>query len=966
MPAQRLILSLLTALLLALETDGSEPGLDLSMPRLSPPPVAIADCAVLKVDLNGLWKFNPAPSDGFAKFGVNETKDWENIEVPGEWLMQGFTVKTNAAAAYWRQFEVPDGWRGQRIKLRCDGVYSDATVWINGQAAGKHMGGFTPFELDLTTWIKFGQQNIIALAVKNESVADSLASGTRYARHQLGGITRKIRLFALPEVSVSALHLATTFDKDYCNATLAVELETANEGAANVGALQAALTLKAPDGQNVPLSPDHVPLLSLTNCVNIPVAKPLKWDNEHPNLYTLTVKLEQSGKVLETVEQKVGFRQIEVRGNQMFVNNVPIKLRGVCRHETDPLRGRSLTPALWRKDTEIFRDGNCNYIRTSHYPPPEEFLEACDELGLFVEVEGPFCWADKTHLSAAQVPGCVTRQELEMLEAYRNHPSVTHWSMGNESEGAWQEYFLPAARLFKQLDPTRPINYSSMNFNHWDNGFCAIGNHHYPGLTGPDKHANDPRPVIFDEYCHLNSYNRRELATDPGLRDMWGAGLNLMWEKIRQSRGTLGGAIWAAIDDSFFLPNGETVGYGTWGPVDGWRRLKPEFWHMKKVYSPLRLQNANVPANQPVRLKVENRHDFTDLSELRFDWEMGNRSGTAKTSAAPGQVGTLEIPISGDGKLLEIRAVSPRGFVEDVWQVTLGHDPRLALPLPSVEPGPVTLEKTADSFVIHRQGYTATINAKTGMFSSPVTGPKLMLLPKNKDNCGGVQMAGKEPKVSIFSDPCHDWQASSVVAETTNTGVVVTIEGSYAAARGSYKLLFESDGVVTVRYAFTVTKDGQCNPRQIGIVFALPVKCDTLTWRRQALWSFYPDDHIGRAQGVATAFVKGVPLSGLAGPRNQPHWSWSVDGNEYGANDFRSTKLNILEASLLSPAGRGVRVLGDGSQHLRSWVTDDAVHLLLAQYANEGAAPFFNEHIVPNRPIKAGDVIKGEVRLEFH
>ena len=121
-----------------------------------------------------------------------------------------------------------------------------------------------------------------------------------------------------------------------------------------------------------------------------------------------------------------------------------------------------------------------------------------------------------------------------------------------------------------------------------------------------------------------------------------------------------------------------------------------------------------------------------------------------------------------------------------------------------------------------------------------------------------------------------------------------------------------------------------------------------------------------RSQGVATAFVKGVPLSGLAGPRTKPEWSWSVDGNEYGVNDFRSTKLNILEASLLSPTRRGVRVLGDGSQHLRSWVAGDAVHLLLAQYANEGAAPFFSEHIVPNRPLKAGDVIEGEAHLEFH
>ena len=950
---------------------GSVPPPTVAMPRLSPRPITVAGVSKTSVDLAGSWRFNPAPSAGFEMANDASGAGWADIQVPGEWVMQGFKVAPGKAAGYRHTFSVPKDWNGNRIKLRCDGIYSDAAVFINGKQAGRHLGGFTPFELDVTDLVNSGCENTISVAVANESFADKLASGSRYASHPLGGITRKIRLFVLPEVNLSELHLATKFDKEFHDATLEVETEAANQGVANLKDLHVAMSLVAPDGKAVPMVPNRLAMEGLKGRASIPVAAAFKWDNEHPRLYELTATLKAGDRVLETVKQRFGFRQVEVRGNQMFVNNVPMKLHGVCRHEVHPLLGRSLTPEFWRKDAELFREGNCNFIRTSHYPPAEEFIEACDELGLFVEVEAPFCWAHDTPLTRSQIPDLMTRQELEMLEFYRNHPSITHWSLGNES-GHWGDYFLPAAKLLRRLDPTHSLNFSQWAPNA-DGEFCDIGNHHYPGLGGPNQYAAAPRPITFDEYCHLNSYNRRELATDPGLRDLWGQGLELMWDKMRKSQGCLGGSIWAAIDDTFFLPGGETVGFGTWGAIDGWRRPKPEFWHMKKVYSPLRLRSTSVSAGKPVRLTVENRHDFTNLSELRFEWKLGKQSGVAKTSAAPGASGTLEIPVRGDGLLLELKAISPRGFIEDVWQVALGADPRVAPPVPLNKPAPVRLEKTANAFVIRGSMYAATVNAKTGGLqatgsngkASLVGGPDLLLLPVNGDNCGGIQMSGSERDVALFTEACHDWKAASVTARTTGAGVEVRVEGEYSEAKGAYTLLFGNDGVVALRYAFTVTEKGRCDPRQIGVVFGLPADFQTLEWRRKAHWSAYPQDHIGRPQGAATAFVSGVPLSGLAGPRATPKWSWSADGNQYGTNDFRSTKMNILEATLHSAAGNGVRVLSDGSQHVRSWVDGGAVRMLIADYTNEGAPPFFTEHVTPHRPLNPGITVEGVVRLEL-
>ena len=199
-------------------------------------------------------------------------------------------------------------------------------------------------------------------------------------------------------------------------------------------------------------------------------------------------------RVMQTSVRRVGFRQIEVRGNQVFVNNHPIKLRGACHHEVMPLRGRSVNNDMWRRDVELFREGNVNYLRTSHYPPDEALLEACDELGMFVEVEAPFCWAHEAKVPDALRQDILVNQHLAMVNLNRSHPSVLMWSMGNESN-LYAEYFKEAAGLVKQIDPTRPRIFSQWGPDA-DQGELEVTNHHYPGPEGPDKYRNYSRMPI--------------------------------------------------------------------------------------------------------------------------------------------------------------------------------------------------------------------------------------------------------------------------------------------------------------------------------------------------------------------------------------------------------------------------------------------------------------------------------------
>lgn len=330
--------------------------------------------------------------------------NWKNIEVPGEWVMQGFEVEKGKAAGYFRTFTVPASWAGQRIKLRCNGIYSDSQVFINGKKAGSHLGGFTAFELDVTNLVETGKENRIAVSVISESLADSTSSGSQYAVHPLGGITRDIYLFTLPEVNLGMFHVSTSFDSTYTDATLKTEVEIMNESPAMAKGLSLSFTLKDASGKDIPLKRNTVPVGAMTAGntekvqLSFDITDPHKWDSEHPYLYTFTCRLKDGKEVLHETTRRVGFRQVEVRGNQMFINNMPVKLRGVCHHEVMPLRGRSVNDDMWRKDVELFHRGNVNYFRTSHYPPDEALLEACDELGMLVEVEAPFCWAHNTNV----------------------------------------------------------------------------------------------------------------------------------------------------------------------------------------------------------------------------------------------------------------------------------------------------------------------------------------------------------------------------------------------------------------------------------------------------------------------------------------------------------------------------------------------------------------------------------------
>ena len=944
---------------------------EVEVPRLSPLPERVME---ERVPLSGQWWFNPAPE---AEFWEKETvKHWKPIEVPGEWVMQGFEVEKGKAAGYFRTFTVPASWQGKRIKLRCNAIYSDARVYINGQKAGSHLGGFTAFELDVTDWVRCGAENRMAVAVTSETVADSTSNASRYAVHPLGGISRDLYLFALPETNLSLFHVSTAFDSTYTDATLVAEVDITHEGKTASGKYQLAFELKDAEGRPVRLKDDRLKLRELAAgeteklTVRFPVTAPRKWDPEHPYLYRLTCRLMDGNRVMQTSVRRVGFRQIEVRGNQVFVNNYPIKLRGACHHEVMPLRGRSVNNDMWRRDVELFREGNVNYLRTSHYPPDEALLEACDELGMFVEVEAPFCWAHEAKVPDALRQDILVNQHLAMVNLNRSHPSVLMWSMGNESN-LYAEYFKEAAGLVKQIDPTRPRIFSQWGPDA-DQGELEVTNHHYPGPEGPDKYRNYSRPVVFDEFCHLNAYNRLELAADPGLRNMWGVLLDRMWNAMYHSQGVLGGAIWAGIDDTFFLPGERAVGYGTWGPIDGWRRPKPEYWGMKKAFSPVKIRlKGNQDADRKLCFEVENRHLFSNLKETRLEWTVGNQHGVVTPDVAPGETGEFTVQLPEEVRsagTIDWKVIGVRGFEIDAYHFQTLPEP-LAQPA-LLSAGRIQTEETDEAYVIRTISGDFRIDKRNGLLTSSknngavlVKAPELMVLPLNAEG-EGIQMVGEDQKFEPYTPVCSRWVARKIGKTGADDDWCIRVEGTYAEAEGYFEYRFRATGEVEVTYHFTLLE--AVSPRQVGLVFSLPKTYDHIQWRRRGYWSVYPENHLGSLSGEAVAYDPSLPVSGLAGPSKQPAKAWSFDQTAAGSNLFRATKENIYEATLSGAAASRVKVLSDGTQHIRAWRAGEEIRFLVADYNNAGNDTFLTSHSrLDFRPLKRGDQISGTVTLRI-
>lgn len=717
------------------------------------------------------------------------------IPVPSQWEQHGFgdydygqvpdEEKHKEDGVYQRVFTVPESWRGQRVRIVFDGSMTDTTVTVNGQSAGPmHQGAFYRFHYDITDKFQFGKENRLEVLVSKDSANPSIEGAERGADYWVfGGIFRPVWLEARPPQCIEWTAIDAKADGAF-HATVHLE------GAGSADKLIARVMTR--DGKNV-----GKPIESAITAGNVaelhgmvPAISP--WSAEAPNLYQVEFTLMQGKKILHRATERFGFRTLEVRpGQGVFVNGTRITVKGVNRHCFRPKSGRALDPKDSVDDVRLIKSMNMNAVRCSHYSPDKAFLEACDELGLYVEDE--LCTWQQPILdtpSARRLVGELIRRDV-------NHPSILWWANGNE--GGWNK---EVDGDFAQWDlQQRPVLHPWANFS----GFQTL---HYPGWKDLQKILGGQSLVMPTEYLH-------------GLYDGGhGAGLEDYWNAITASPIGVGGFLWVLADEGI-----ERTDRG--GAIDNWGTNAPDgivgprhekeasYLTIKDLFSPVQISMKRLPAGFDGKIELRNGYDLRNLSGVRFTWKLSGGKKSAASGKLPGpdvkpkSQGVIAIPLPEDWReygVLELRADDAED--NELWTWSWQISEKAASTASKAKPDsgkPVDIAEHDGALMVSTdKGVNFTFDARSGLLRSVTKGDVKLSL-------------GNGPRL-VGSLANNIQPAGSTAQHHLLESGALRIDGQPDGAFKSFAWTIHPDGRLDLEYSYQIDQPAVFH----GITFDLP------------------------------------------------------------------------------------------------------------------------------------------------
>lgn len=892
--------------------------------------------------LDGIWKFKlvnkPAdrPLDFYRK--GYDMGGWTNIKVPANWQTEGYDkfiftdveypivpdppkvpADYNPVGSYKRSFTVPSAWKGKDVFIRLGAVNSFFYLWINEQYIGFSKDSKTPAEFNITKYLQPGQ-NTVSVQVFRFSDGTYLEGQDMW---KLSGIERSVVLIARPPLAVFDFFAKTVLDEAYKNGVFDLDVTMSRlPGNGERSMLQVKL-LDETSGKTIYEAKQdvrnvyehrngHVNSKEKTQHnepvfhfkTTIPNVR--RWTAETPERYTLVInQLDPAGKVVESIVHQVGFRTVEVKHGLFLVNGVPVKIKGVNRHEHDMITGKVITVASMINDIRVMKQYNINAVRASHYPNQEEWYQLCDQYGLYVvdevniECDGMDFHPLKTLSDKPEWKAAYLNRTERMFERDKNFCSIVTWSLGNESR--FGPNFIATYEYLKNRDNTRPVQYEEARDNPYSDIFCPM--YKSPGVMQEYVKEWRPRPLILCEYAHMMGNG--------------GGNLKEYWDLINAHQQLQGGFIWDFSDQAFQKTdkNGRAIwaygsdmgnvgatsdtSYCADGLFDAARQPHPQAFELKKVYQPVQLLPVNFSANT---ITVTNRFDFISLQGHYLQWSVkGNgtvvASGKTTMGALPPQA-TAQInlniptfPIAPGTEyflLVEVRTQQPTTHMP-ADHVVAWEQFKLPQYTPPIAATTITLpalqtKENKDSLVVSNSNFTVTFNRQSGWLQSwtyrQVSFMKEPLQPHfwraaTDNDIGNSQQIR-----------CAVWQQaletalldSFLVTKTNNNGLQVNTVHYLPKVNAWYRAQYRIDpsGEITVEVAMKAGITEMPELPRFGMRIVLQEQFDQVTWLGRGPFDNYWDRNdaaaIDKYSMPADSLFHPYPRAQESGYRTDVRW----------------------------------------------------------------------------------------------
>ncbi len=861
------------------------------------------------MNLNGSWKFNwvEKPADAPTAFWKDNfnTGNWDNFQVPANWEVNGFGVPIytdvaypfpanppyvpvdyNPVGTYKRFFNLPEGWDQNQVILHFGSVCSAFYCWINEEFVGYSEDSKTPAEFNITPFLQKGQ-NSISIQVIRWSDGSYLEDQDMW---KISGIERDVFLYALPNIAITDFFVHTNLDDTFRNAEVLVDLDLTNFNQQKMDCLLDAKLIFA-GGDTVSVSRqkftsdgNEVQKLQLI----LEITNPKHWSAETPHLYDLYISLISGGiSTPQVIHQKTGIRKVEISGGQLKVNNIPITIRGVNRHEHDPHTANVISEEMMIKDIKLMKQFNINAVRTSHYPNHPRWYELCNEYGLYlvdeanIESHGMGYDPDKALANQPEWGKAFLERTRAMVERDKNQPSVIIWSMGNES-GAGVN-FAADYKWIKQRDPSRPVHCEDAGLEPYTDIYCPM--YARPWQLLKYATTKQTRPLILCEYAHAmgNSVGN--------LKDYW--------DIIDRHNQLQGGFIWDWVDqtiykekesahDGFIWAYGGDLGYigiendsnfCANGLVAADRSFHPHIWEVKKVYQPIKFKSVDFSGNQ---ITIENNFDFINTGHLEFGWEIVENGEIFA-------IGQIENPFIGPHQkqtlTLSLPEIDPkpntnyyfrifarqsnndkvlkRGH-EIAWeQFELTFNNKFELPPPPVSPAMQIIEHDGILKIVGEK-FNLTFNLETAKIDQWKFLNKEMIIegfasnfwrsPTDNDLGNGMQ-----GRCALWNIENNDLSTDSVKYFLTE-GNQLLIQSFQTHQKTKSKIFIfyaiSGNARIDVNYEFTAGSANLPEIPRIGLQMMLPEEFTKVKWFGRGPHESYADRKNGAAIGLYSGKIK--------------------------------------------------------------------------------------------------------------